>query len=112
MEHESLIVKILSKEYQISCPNGTETELQAAAAYLDEKMNEIRNNGRIISFEGMLMTAAINLAHEVVQQNIKQASDNKNLVNNLNLLEKKLNHVLQKPVSSNKLKFEYNNNEC
>ena len=106
---ENLTVKILAKEYQISCPSGSELELQNAVNYLDEKMTEIRNNGRIISFEGMLITAAINLAYEVVQQHIKQSTENKNLAANLSSLENKLNTALQKPLSSNKLKFEYNN---
>lgn len=107
---ENLTVKILAKEYQISCPAESQLDLQNAVAYLDEKMTEIRNNGRIISFEGMLITAAINLAYEVVQQNIKLSNETKNLVENLTSLKNKLNTALQKPLSSNKLKFEYNNN--
>ncbi len=111
MENENLTVKILSKEYQVSCPSGADLELQNAATYLDQKMTEIRNKGRIISFEAMLITAAINLAHEVVQQHTKQMSDNNSLIANLTSLENKLNLALQKPLSSNKLKFEYNDNE-
>ena len=41
--------------------------------------------------------------------NIKQSTENKNLAANLSSLENKLNTALQKPLSSNKLKFEYNN---
>lgn len=106
---ENITVKILAKEYQISCPPESQLELQSAAAYLDEKMIEIRNNGRIISFEGMLITAAINLAYEVVQQNVKVSNETNNLISNLTLLKNKLSTALQKPQSSTKLKFEYNN---
>ena len=109
---KSLTVKILGKEYQIACPAGSEPELQNAANYLDQKMIEIRNNGRIISFEGILITVAINLSHELLQQNVKQSTESENLVANLTLLENKLNMVLQnnslRTHTSNSLEFEYN----
>lgn len=106
MERENAIVKILSKEYQISCPKGTELELQSAVNYLDENMSKIRNNGKVVSFEGVLVTAAINLAHEV----IRQKSETKNLIDNLNSLENKLTTALNKTSPRNKLEFEYNSN--
>ncbi len=104
---KNLTVRMLGKEYQIACPSGKETELQHAALYLDKKMTEIRSNGRIINFEGILVTVAINLAHELLQQT-------ENLVNNVTSLENKLNNALQgntvKNLSSNNFQFEYNDN--
>ncbi|MGD0465759.1 MAG: cell division protein ZapA [Gammaproteobacteria bacterium] len=109
---KSLNVKILGKEYQIACPSGSEVELKNAANYLDQKMAEIRNNGRIISFEGILVTVAINLSHELLQQNVKQSTEAASLVANLTSLENKLNMVLQNNSlathTSNSLEFEYN----
>lgn len=99
---KSLSIKILGKEYQISCPLGNETELQNAANYLDQKMTDIRNNGRTISFEGILITVAINLAHDLLHQT-------ESLVTNLTSLEHKLDSALQAN-SLKKLKFEYNDN--
>ncbi len=111
---KNLTLKILGREYQIACPSECEAELQNAANYLDQKMVAIRNNGRIISFEGILVTVAINLSYELLQQNVKQSTETENLVANLMLLEKKLNTVLQdnslKSYSSNSLEFEYNDN--
>ncbi len=111
---KNLTIKILGKEYQIACPPGTEAELQNAATYLDQKMQEIRNNGRIISFEGILITAAINLANDLLQQTFKQSTETETIVANLTSLEHKLNSVLQNSSklqhahTSNNLKFEYN----
>ena len=106
---KNISVKILGKEYQISCPIGAETELIDAANYLDQKMTEIHRNGRIITFENILMTVAINLSHEILQLNRKQTVEAENLVDTVTSLQNKLNNAL-KTVSSNNLKFEYNNN--
>jgi cell division protein ZapA len=120
---ENLKVKILNREYQLSCPPQAKTNLQQAVAYLNSKMAEISKNGKIISFESMLVTAAINLSYELIEKNIQQTTDTENLVHSLTCLEQKLHSALQTNntrdnasidtennlQSSNELKFEYNN---
>jgi cell division protein ZapA len=61
-----IAVKILSKEFKVACPEGSEDELQEAALYLDHKMRDIRNNGRVIGIERIAIMAALNLAHELL----------------------------------------------
>jgi len=59
-------VKILNKEYRVSCPTGSEENLFEAAYYLDQKIREIRKNGRVIGLERMTMMAALNIANELL----------------------------------------------
>jgi len=47
-------VHILGKEYPVTCPADEEHELLIASRYLDEKMREIRDNGRIIGTRELL----------------------------------------------------------
>ena len=61
-------VQILGKEYPVSCPADEQHDLLVAARYLDEKMREIRDNGRIIGTERIAVMAALNIAHELLQQ--------------------------------------------
>ena len=93
---ENINIKILSKEYQIACPEDLKKDLQAAVTCLDEKMIEIRNNGKTTNFEGILVTAAINLAYEFLKKDIEYSSENQNLAANLTLLTNKLNAALYK----------------
>jgi cell division protein ZapA len=60
-------VHILGKEYPVTCPADEEHELLIASRYLDEKMREIRDNGRIIGTERIAVMAALNIAHELLQ---------------------------------------------
>ncbi len=61
-------VQILGKEYPVACPADEQHELLLAARYLDEKMREIRDIGRIIGTERIAVMAALNIAHELLQE--------------------------------------------
>ena len=60
-------VQILGKEYPVSCPVDEQHELLIAARYLDDKMRQIRDSGRIIGTERIAVMAALNIAHELLQ---------------------------------------------
>lgn len=62
----SLEVKILDREFRVACPEDERAELQDAVAYLDKKMREIRDAGKIASVERIAIMAALNIAHELL----------------------------------------------
>jgi cell division protein ZapA len=59
-------VSILGKEYPVSCTPEEQHELLDAASFLDDKMREIRDYGRIIGTERIAVMAALNMAHELL----------------------------------------------
>jgi cell division protein ZapA len=61
-------VQILDKEYRIGCEQGEEESLLTSARYVDAKMREIRRGGRVIGTERIAVMAALNIAHELLQQ--------------------------------------------
>jgi len=61
-------VSLLGKEYMIACPAGAEKELQQAADYLNGKMKEIRGAGKTVGLERIAILAALNISHELIQQ--------------------------------------------
>ena len=62
-------VKILDKEYLVACPETEQAALTESAAYLDDKMREIRNSGKVHGLERIAVMAALNMAHEFLQKN-------------------------------------------
>jgi cell division protein ZapA len=48
------------------CPNDERGELLDAVKYLDNKMREIRDAGKIASVERIAIMAALNIAHELL----------------------------------------------
>ncbi len=61
-------VHLLGKEYPIVCPPNEEHDLLIAARYLDDKMRQIRDTGRVFGAERIAVMAALNIAHELIQQ--------------------------------------------
>ena len=70
-----LDVNILDREFRVACPDDERGELLDAVAYLDKKMREIRDAGKIASVERIAIMAALNIAHEfLAQKPAKQAA--------------------------------------
>ncbi len=60
-------VHLLGKEYPVNCPQNEEHDLLMAARYLDDKMRQIRDTGRVFGSERIAVMAALNIAHEFIQ---------------------------------------------
>ena len=59
-------ISILGKDLMVACPDSERTALIAAARYLDEKMREIQDGGKVIGTERCAVMAALNLANELL----------------------------------------------
>ncbi len=63
---KSVDVKIMGREFTVSCTDEERQGLMDAVAYLDKKMRDIRDSGKIVGVERIAMMAALNLSHEVL----------------------------------------------
>jgi cell division protein ZapA len=63
----ALSVRILEKDYFIACQPDERIDLVDSAAYLNGRMKEIRETGKVIGLDRIAVMAALNLAHEVLQ---------------------------------------------
>jgi cell division protein ZapA len=61
---KGLAIQILGREYRVACPEGEEKQLQASVEYLNRRMKELRDTGRITGNERIATMAALNIAHE------------------------------------------------
>ena len=59
-------VKILEKEYQISCPAEERKSLIDSAEFLNNKMREIRDSGKVVGLDRIAVMAALNLANDLI----------------------------------------------
>lgn len=62
-----LAVKILDKEYFVSCPQEERPDLMESAAYLNAKMREIRDTGKVVGLDRIAVMAALNMANELLK---------------------------------------------
>ncbi len=48
----------------MACPEGEEKQLQASVEYLNRRMKELRDTGKVTGNERIAIMAALNIAHE------------------------------------------------
>lgn len=59
-------VSLLGKTYRVACSEDEKAELLEAVAYVDRKMREIRDSGKVIGTDRIAVMAALNIAHELL----------------------------------------------
>ena len=59
-------INILGREFRVACPEDEQETLLSAATYLDRKMREIRDQGKVIGVERIAVMAALNMAYELL----------------------------------------------
>lgn len=60
-------VRIMEKEYVVACPYEERSALLDAAEFLNVRMREIRESGKVVGLDRIAVMAALNLAHELLK---------------------------------------------
>ena len=66
-ESATVTVLILEKEYFVSCPQDERADLLDSAEYLNKKMREIRDTGKVVGADRIAVMAALNMANELLR---------------------------------------------
>lgn len=72
---KTLDVTILDREFRVACAEEERTELLEAVAYLDKKMREIRDLGKVATVERIAIMVALNIAHELLTTRLGNGFD-------------------------------------
>ena len=63
-EARGLDVNIMGREFRVSCTEEERRDLLKAVDYLNGKMREMRDTGKVIGVERIAIMAALNITHE------------------------------------------------
>lgn len=88
-------IYILDKEYQVACTPEEKEALLQSSKIVDEKMREIRNSGKIVGTERIAVMAALNIAHDLLQEHVDDQSRNETTINRLRLMQQKIVALLE-----------------
>ena len=66
-EPTAVTVRILDKEYFVGCPPDERQELLDSAEYLNKKMREVRDTGKVVGADRIAVIAALNMANELLR---------------------------------------------
>lgn len=90
-----VVVEILGKEYRIACGENERDALLASARYLDEKMSDVKTGGKIVGSERVAVMAALNIAHELLQQKFHEHERKKQLQSRISGLQGRIEVALE-----------------
>jgi cell division protein ZapA len=60
-------VRIMDKEYVVACPYDERSALLDAAEFLNARMREIRDTGKVVGLDRIAVMVALNLTNELLQ---------------------------------------------
>lgn len=56
----------MGRDFCIACPEDEQEEIQLAAAYLNDKIQEVKNEGKVVDSERVTIVAALKISHELL----------------------------------------------
>ena len=63
-----LDVQILGREYKVACKEHEQRDLLEAVAYLDRRMREIRDTGKVSGTDRIAVMSALNITNDLLRE--------------------------------------------
>jgi cell division protein ZapA len=92
---EPVSVIILDKKYQFACEPEQRNDLIEAARHLDECMNDIRDNGRLMSLERIALQAALNFSADLLKLRRSESQREEKIDSRIRALADQIDDALQ-----------------
>jgi cell division protein ZapA len=89
-------VRILEKEYQIACPIEERSDLLDSAEFLNSRMREIRDSGKVVGLDRIAVIAALNMANELIRLRKSDSNLESDVGGRLRILRERVESALAK----------------
>ena len=93
-ESKSLQITIMGREFRVACPEDEQAGLLEAVDYLNRKMLDIRDAGKVIGLERIAIMAALNIAHELLTTKVGGGFDMGEIKRRMNRMEAVLDQAM------------------
>jgi cell division protein ZapA len=93
-EGKTLEVSILGRNYKVACEDGERDALLQAVEYLDAKMGEIKQAGKVNGTDRIAVMAALNIAHELLTTKLGGSFDIGQAKRRIESIEAKLDEAI------------------
>ena len=89
-----ITVTILDKEYVVGCSEDEREALFSTVEFLNQKMDEQRDSGKVIGSERITVMAALNVAHEYLEYRRRHESVTTDIGASVDRIQEKINSAL------------------
>ena len=95
MSQKAVDLYIMGREYRVVCTEQDQESLIQASHYLDLKMREIREQGKVIGTERVAVMAALNIAFEMLNRPAQSPIDIINARRRIHSMESQIDELLR-----------------
>ena len=96
MNSKNLNITIMGRDFHITCPDEEQEEIELAATYLIDKIQEIKAEGKIIDSDRIAIIAALRIAHELLMLRNGTGFDIDEFKRRIVSIKKKVDEVIAK----------------
>jgi cell division protein ZapA len=89
-------VRIMEKEYVVACPYEERAALLDAAEFLNARMREIKESGKVVGLDRIAVMAALNLAHEYLKGKDRESKLDSGVGHRVRALRERVEGALEK----------------
>jgi cell division protein ZapA len=89
-------VRIMEKEFVVACPYDERSALLDAAEFLNARMREIRDSGKVVGLDRVAVMAALNLAHELLRGRDRESKLDSGVGQRVRALRERVEGALEK----------------
>jgi cell division protein ZapA len=89
-------VRLLDREYQVACPADQRSDLLDSAEYLDAKMREVRDSGKVVGLDRVAVISALNIANELIKLRRNGSAVDSDVGTKLRALRERVESALEK----------------
>ncbi len=89
-------VRIMEKEYVVACPYEERSALLDAAEYLNARMREIRDSGKVVGLDRIAVMVALNLANELLRLKEREGKLDGELTGRVRSMRERVETTLEK----------------
>jgi cell division protein ZapA len=91
---KGLQISVMGREFRVACPENEQKGLLEAVDYLNKKMDEIRDHGKVVGLERIAIMAALNIAHELLSTKVGGGFDIAEVKRRMNHMETILDQAM------------------
>jgi cell division protein ZapA len=89
-------VRILEKEFFVACPYEERSALLDSAEYLNARMREVRDSGKVVGLDRIAVMVALNLANELMKLKERDARRESEVSERVKNLRERVEATLEK----------------
>jgi len=95
-DRAQISLRIMEKEYVVACPYEERSALLDAAEFLNSRMREIRDSGKVVGHDRIAVMVALNLANELLRLKNRDAKLEGEVTPRLRAMRERVEGALEK----------------